>query len=150
MSRRDPSRLTWSERYWWTRAVISSTARRAAEAARHTGKEVHQVVAQGYKHAQLSGAKMARHIISIQRAADLPAKMMRRSAQSVVSRQHTRPSDRAFQAAYRAEAEKAGLLPGIPTRAERVRAPKAEPATRVTPEAESPLKFRSGTDREAV
>ena len=66
---------------------------------------------EGRERAKLTGAKLAQHIVAVQKAAGATPKMMLESARSVMNRPMTRASDRASQAAYVAEAMRAGILP---------------------------------------
>jgi len=80
--------------------AIVKTGRRTLEAGRRSWHTVERAAAQGYKRAQLSGAKLARKIISIQQAAGLDPRMIRASAERAIHRQTGRYSDRAFQHGY--------------------------------------------------
>lgn len=81
------------------------------KASRSARQHVHRVAAQGLQQAQLTGAKLAKRIVAIQKAANLHPRMMRKSVRSVANRSMTRDSDRQWQAAYVATAEQ--LVPGI-------------------------------------
>jgi len=80
--------------------------RSVVKASRSTGRRVEQVAVQGFKQARISGAKLARRIVSIQRAANLHPRMMRQSVRSVANRSIPRESDRQWQASYVATAER--------------------------------------------
>ena len=83
------------------------------KAGKSASAAVHRVAEQGLQRARLTGAKLARHIIAVQKAAGATPKMMRESARSVAARPMTRDGDRAWQAAYVREAERhvRGLAP---------------------------------------
>jgi hypothetical protein len=82
-------------RDWW-RGLRAATARHVQRG----GQTIHRVAERSYARAKLSGAKMAAHIISIQRAAKLPDRAIERTVRSAVSRPATRDSDLAWRSGY--------------------------------------------------
>lgn len=72
--------------------------------ARTAGQTVHRVAEQGLTRARMAGAQLARHIVSVQKAAGLEPHLIEASARSVQAREMTRPSDRQWQQGYGAAA----------------------------------------------
>jgi hypothetical protein len=102
-------------RDWWRglRAAAASHVQRG-------GQAIHRVAEQSFARARMSGAKMAAHIISIQRAAKLPDRAIERTVRSAVCRPATRDSDLAWRSGYlrAAKARISALAPPQPAPAE--------------------------------
>jgi hypothetical protein len=117
MTQQESSRRPWwkpAPGWYGTRSFrerIDLARLAVVKAGKHAGQATHRVAAQGLQKAKLSGAKLARHVISVQKAAGVTDKMLRESARSVANRTMTRPGDRAWQAAYVGEAQRLGALP---------------------------------------
>jgi hypothetical protein len=124
MSDSKPRGLTWWQRFGATRFAI-------VKAGKAAGHRVHQVAVQAVSKAKLTGEKLARHIVAVQKAAGLDPRIMRESVQSVANRRMTRPADRAWQRAYVAEA--ARQAPEVRREPSREHAPaeKSRPLVRV-------------------
>lgn len=110
-------------RHWWglwhhhaSRASIVPAVplrHRIVPMLKQTAKQVpilaQRVAEQGLNRAKAKGAAMANRIISLQRVAGAPDKMITESARRVMSREMTRPGDEAWRQAYVAKATQ--LLP---------------------------------------
>jgi hypothetical protein len=116
--------MTWRQRL--SRLAI-------VRAGRSAGQSAHRVAAQGYARAKLTGAKLARRVTAIQKAARLDPRLMRESARSVACRPMERASDRAWQIGYAAEAGR--RVPGLVPRAQPAIAPPPGPERPVWPHA---------------
>jgi hypothetical protein len=116
------------------------------KAGRHAGQSARNVAAQGLERARLTGAKLARHVVAVQKAAGLSPHLMRESARSVMNRPMTRDGDRAWQAAYVAQAARLG----VPGMAQPVREPAAAPPAAPPERPSWPHITPSGPDREAA
>lgn len=103
--------MTWRKRIDVARLSV-------VKAGKGSAAIMHKVAAQGLERANLTGAKLARRIVAVQKSAGATDKMIRESARSVANRPMTRESDRAWQAAYVAEAGKqiAGVQADAPDR----------------------------------
>ena len=122
------------------------------KAGKSASASVHRVAEQGLQRARLTGAKLARHIIAVQKSAGATPKLMRESARSVAARPMTRDGDRAWQAAYVREAER--HVPGLAPHREPAITPAApaapvRPAWPFTAGPIDPSHFRSDADKEA-
>ena len=84
---------TWRQRLSLSRLAIVRAGRSAGQAA-------HRVAEQGLERAKLTGAKLAKRVTAIQKAARLDPRLMRESARSVAYRPMDRASDRAWQIGY--------------------------------------------------
>ncbi len=93
-------------RHWWLRAGMAARGR-----ATRARREIHRVAAQGPRAARLKGYELARRVIGVQRSAQLPERLVRESAQSTLSREMPRPSDREWQAGYARAV--AARVPGV-------------------------------------
>jgi hypothetical protein len=147
MSDGNPPRLTWRQRLGLSRLAIVKAGKAAAQ-------RTHQVAVQAVSKARLTGVKLARHIVAVQKAAGLDPRMMRESVQSVANRKMTRPADKAWQRAYVGEA--ARQVPGLtrgPDRTTGERLPEAAMASSPSRSAGRPEKsVRAGLaapDKEA-
>jgi hypothetical protein len=123
----------------WRRQMREWAVARGRQAGRH----VHRVSEQAMARARMAGQRLASKVISVQRAAGLPAKMIRRSARSVTMRPAARPADAAFREGYgktiaartmSRTPEPAYADPGpLPVRI--IRTPTDKPAVKADPEA---------------
>lgn len=97
---------SWRERLDVARVSIVAAGLQAAST-------VHRVAIQGAERAKLQGARLARHITALQRAARAPDKLIRESVRSVAAKPMALTSDSAWQAAYvrTAVAQVPGLVP---------------------------------------
>lgn len=100
---------SWRDRIDLARVSIVKHGKQAAST-------VHRVAAQGAGRAKMQGARLARHIIGVQKAAGASDRLMRESAKSVANRPMARESDRQWQEAYVAKAAQlvAGVKPPDP------------------------------------
>jgi hypothetical protein len=80
----------------WRRQMREWAVARGRQAGRH----VHRVSEQAMARARTAGQRLASKVISVQRAAGLPEKMICRSALSVTMRPAARPTDAAFREGY--------------------------------------------------
>ena len=71
-----------------------------------TVQRAHRVAIQGFDKAKSAGRLTARHILSVQRAAELPEHLVEKSARSTIERAVPRESDRQWQAGYKEVAER--------------------------------------------
>ena len=95
----------------WRKQVREWAGRKGRLAREYAGR----VSEQAFTRARQAGRVTARKVVAIQRAARLNAKQMDYSARSVRLKQMTRAGDRAWQAAYVAEADgRTGPLPPGP------------------------------------
>ena len=76
-----------------------------AQATRGVAEPIQKVAAQGFNKAKAGGQFTARKVIGIQRSANLPERMVEKSARSVLDRPLNRAGDRAWQAGYREAAK---------------------------------------------
>jgi hypothetical protein len=80
----------------WRRQVRDWTVQRGRQAQRY----VHRVSEQALARARHAGQRVAARVLSVQRTAGLPEKMIQRSALSVAVRPPVRESDAAWRQGY--------------------------------------------------
>ena len=86
-------------RLWWQRRYgLGQKARRCGERLWQGGQ---RLVRQHAQHAWAAGRDLARRIIGVQQSAQLPNKLMIKSAQSVLAKPEVNPADATWREGYK-------------------------------------------------